>query len=142
MSEPSKSKIDDLEMAYDFYSDCIEDVQAYISRKTGEIVCDKEAISGEPCPVENIEEDPDYLLLPDAFDLDLNGSRLVWRFVGGEIPGLEPKVRQIFSRKGAYRRWKDFLEDLDLLDKWYSFENETKRQALLDWCKANKIPIQ
>jgi hypothetical protein len=37
---------------------------------------------------------------------------------------------------------KSKIDDLDLLDKWYSFENEETRKALLDWCKANKIPIQ
>lgn len=61
MSSPSPSEIDELAMAYDFYSDYIEDVRAYISRKTGEIVYDNEVITGEPCPVEDVEEDPNYL---------------------------------------------------------------------------------
>jgi len=54
---------------------------------------------------------------------------LVWRFVGEEIPGLEPKIREIFSRRGAYRRWKNFLEGNDLLDKWHTFENEATRRG-------------
>ena len=112
----------------------------YISKLTGEIVHDAEAVTGEHCPVEDIDCDDNYLHLPDNFDLDL-GQRLVWRFVGIEIPGLEPKVREIFSRRGAYRRWKDFLENNGLLDKWYTFENESTREALVDWCKAHGVPI-
>ncbi|MFQ3224993.1 MAG: hypothetical protein ACI8Z5_001247 [Lentimonas sp.] len=67
---------------------------------------------------------------------------MIWRFVGIERPGLEPKVRDIFSRRGAYRRWKDFLENNGLLDKWYTFANESTREALIDWCHTHEIPIE
>ncbi|CAA6692321.1 MULTISPECIES: UPF0158 family protein [unclassified Lentimonas] len=142
MSTPKKSKLDELEWAFDLQPDPDfgEETHSYISKLTGEIVHDDEALSGEPCPVEDIDCHPDYVHLPDKFDLDL-GQRLVWRFVGIEIPGLEPMVRDIFSRRGAYRRWKDFLEGNGLLDKWYTFENESTREALVDWCKANDVPI-
>ena len=143
MSTPQPSKLDELELAFEMQS-CSEfgqEVHCYVSKKTGDTVHDDEELSGEPCPVEDIDCHPDYVHLPDKYDLDL-GQRLVWRFVGIEIPGLEPKVRDIFSRRGAYRRWKDFLDYNDLLDKWYTFENESTREALLDWCKANEVPIE
>lgn len=140
MSEaPKISKLDDLEMAFAF-SGSAEDCPTYISKLDGRLVHDAEPITGEPCPVEDIEYNDDYLAIPDKYDLDL-GTRLVWRFVEREIPGLEPKVREIFSRKGAYRRWKDFLDRNDLLEKWHQFEDEATRQALLDWCEANEVPI-
>jgi hypothetical protein len=138
--EPKISKLDELEMAFAF-SDGMEDCQTYVSKRDGSIVRDDEMLSGEPCPVEDIEFDDDYVPLPDKRELDL-GTRLVWRFVRQEIPGLEPKVREIFSRRGAYRRWKDFLDRNDLLDQWYSFENEATTQALLEWCEENGVPIQ
>lgn len=142
MDLPKQPKLDELELAFDMQSgsEFGEEIHCYISKKTGDIVHDDEVLSDVPCPVEDIEFDPDYLHLPDKYDLDL-GNRLVWRFVDIEIPGLEQKVREIFSRKGAYRRWKDFLDYNDLLDKWYTFENESTREALLDWCKSNKIPM-
>lgn len=136
---PKTSKFDDLEMAFCF-SDEFGESRAYVSKLNGEIVYDDEMISGEPCPVEDIEFNDDYLPLPDQRELDL-GTRLVWRFVRQEIPGLEPKVREMFSRRGAYRRWKDFLDRNDLLDQWHGFEDEATRQALLKWCFENKIPI-
>ncbi len=118
-----------------------QEIHCYISKLTGDIVHDNEELSGEPCPVEDIEGDPDYLHLPDKFDLHL-GQRMVWRFVDFEIPDLEPKVREIFTRKGAYRRWKDFLDRNDLLDKWHQFENDSTRAALLDWCQSHEIPVK
>ncbi|CAA6677049.1 MULTISPECIES: UPF0158 family protein [unclassified Lentimonas] len=143
MSTPQKTKIDELEWAFDLQPDpdFCDDTHCYISKVTGELVYSAEAATGQPCPVEDIEEHPDYIHLPDKHDLDL-GQRLVWRFVGIEIPGLEQKVRKIFSRRGAYRRWKDFLDRNYLLDKWHTFENESKREALVDWCKAHGVPIE
>ena len=140
---PKQSKLDELEWAFDMQSGSEhgEEIHCYISKKTGDIVHDDEVLSDVPCPVEDIEGDPDYLHLPDKFDLHL-GQRLVWRFVSFEIPGLAPKVREIFSRRGAYRRWKDFLDRNDLLDKWHQFENDSTRAALLDWCQSHEIPIE
>ncbi len=139
---PNQSKLSELEWAFDMQSgsEFGEEINCYISKLTGDIVHDDEALSDVPCPVEDIEFDPDYLQLPDKFDLDL-GQCLVWRFVEIEIPGLEQKVREIFSRRGAYRRWKDFLDRNYLLDKWHTFENESTREALLDWCKSHEVPI-
>ncbi len=141
MSEERKiSLLDELEAAIEMI-DTPEDCQAYVSKRTGEVVFDAEVLSGEPCPVDDIENHEDFLAVPDKHELDL-GTRLVWKFVRMEIPGLEPKIREMFSRRGAYGRWKDWLHANDLLEKWYEFENESTRQALLDWCRENGIPIQ
>ena len=138
--EPNISKFSELEMAFDF-CDGSEESNAYVSKLNGEIVYDNEMLSGEPCPVEDIEFDDDYVPLPDKYELDL-GTPLVWQFVRQEIPGLEPKIREMFSRRGAYRRWKDFLDANGLLEKWYTFENEATEQALKTWCHENGIPIE
>jgi hypothetical protein len=139
---PQRTKLDELEWAFDMCSgsEMGDEIHAYVCKKTGVIVYDDESVSGEPCPVEDIEFHDDYVHLPDKYDLDL-GTPLVWKFVAERIPGLEPKVRELFSRRGAYRRWKDFLEGIDQLDAWYTFENESTRQALLDWCESEEIPI-
>ena len=70
------------------------------------------------------------------------GQRLVWRFVEKEIPGLEPKVRGFFSRRGAYSRYKAFLAEIDLLDKWYEFEDRETQKALRTWCAENEIELE
>ena len=133
-------KLEELALALEMNSGT-EDMSVYVCKATGEIVLDAEAISGEPCPVEAIEWDDRYVCLPDKRELDL-GTRLVWRFVERQIPGLEPKVRQIFSRRGAYRRWKDFLAQNELLDTWYAFQEEAQREALLQWCSRCGVRIE
>jgi hypothetical protein len=126
MDSQSQSKIEALEWAFEMQSGTEYglEVHCYISKLTGDIVNDDEEMSGVPCSVEDIEGDADYLRLPDKFDLDL-GQCLVWRFVEIKIPGLEQKVREIFSRRGAYRRWKDFLDRNYLLDKCHTIESLT-----------------
>lgn len=135
-------KIDDLELAYEAadFDGGSGEVRIYVSKTTGEIVWDAEEFSGEPCPVEDIEDNDDYVLVPNKYDLDM-GNRLVWRFVDLEIPGLYEKVREIFRRKGAYSRFKQFLEYNGILQKWFDFESAELRKALIEWCEDNKIKM-
>jgi len=87
------------------------------------------------------EEDFDstvHIHLPHKNDLDL-GKDLVFEFTEQYMPDDEYKVDQIFSKKGAYSRFKDLLQSKDLLEKWYEFENRHQQIALIQWCKENDI---
>ena len=48
----------------------------------------------------------------------------------------------IFRRKGAYSRYKDFLESKGVLENWYEYENERQKVALKEWCKENNIEVK
>ncbi len=50
-------------------------------------------------------------------------------------------IHAMFSRQGAYARYKDFLEERGMLEKWYEFESENQEKALRKWCEANLIKI-
>jgi hypothetical protein len=63
-------------------------------------------------------------------------------FVRSRCPEEIDRVLMIFSRRGAYRRYKDLLEQKGLLDEWYDFEQQRTRQALLDWCEENGIELE
>ncbi len=65
---------------------------------------------------EDEEELPDdigdgdkYLRIPDKSELDL-GKPLVLDFARQFLPDDFNKVREIFSKRGAYARFKDLLE--------------------------------
>ncbi|MFC1643496.1 UPF0158 family protein [Chlamydiota bacterium] len=134
-------KFQDLDLAFHFVSSAQPlEHTAYISKSTGEAYYHSEMGDFDEIPEEVYESD-DYIEIPHKNDLDL-GKQLVWDFVEQEIPGLKDKVRSFFSRKGAYSRYKDFLEQIGLLDKWYEFENTKAKEALLEWCKKNKIGIE
>ena len=85
-------------------------------------------------------EADDAVSIPHKNDLDM-GSELVDTFVVKEYPEGANAVRQIFSRRGAYGRYKEYLDSKGLLKKWYDFEEESLSKALRDWCKENKIVV-
>jgi hypothetical protein len=131
----------DLEMAFDYVSSGNPyDHTVYLSRSTGHTYYHSEMADMDELP-EDVEENDDYVEIPHRYDLDL-GKQLVWDFVEREIPGLKGKVQRIFSRRGAYSRFKGFLADLELLDAWHRFEDDRTKKVLLEWCESKGIPIE
>lgn len=41
--------------------------------------------------------------------------------------------------KGAFRRFKDRVYDMDLQDRWYEFKNRQDRQRSLEWLRARDL---
>ena len=114
-----------------------------LNKKTGEIY-----VHSDLCDTGELEDQlpKDYdasihIEIPHKNDLDL-GRNLVFEFVEQFMPEDENKVGQIFSKRGAYSRYKDFLDSKDLLDKWYDFENKSELIALSQWCKENDIDLK
>ena len=145
MAQPSKSmtKIayDDIELAFDFVSSqppCTN--SAFISKTTGQIYFVSAFGDSDELP-EDIEDAAQYIAIPHKNDLDL-GIALVRAFVWQRIPEQTQKVEHIFSRKGAYARFKNYLDTLGLLEAWYGFEAAQTESALKRWCEENSIDIE
>ena len=51
------------------------------------------------------------------------------------------ELTRIFSKKGAYSKYKLFLERCDGLDHWYEFQRESTKKALLEWCARHDIEV-
>ena len=130
-----------VEMAFDWVSsgppceNC-----AYIHRKTGQTFYSSE-MTGESDIPEEAYEDDDYLEVPHKNDLD-RGQRLVQRFIDREAPQLAGEVDRIFSRRGAYARYKNLLAKHKLLEKWFDFEADSMKQAILAWCGENGLELE
>lgn len=57
-----------------------------------------------------------YLAIPHKNDLDM-GKSLVIDFSYQFLPDEIERIQDIFSRKGAYTRFKGFLEQKEMLEK-------------------------
>ncbi len=135
-----KIKFSDVVMSYDYVSsDQPLMNSAFISKRTGQIYYHSEMYDSDELP-EDIYENDDYIEIPHRNDLDL-GQHLVWQFVNREIPGLADTVRGFFSRRGAYSKYRSFLEGIGLLKKWNEFEDTRTKETLKEWCKENGIEI-
>jgi Uncharacterised protein family (UPF0158) len=112
---------------------------ALLCKDTGRILYRSEM--GDLDEIGNEDFDSDTCIeIPHKNDLDL-GQRLVFEFVESRLPDGYHRVQEIFRRRGAYGRFKDFLESKGLLQSWYDFENRREEQALRDWCEENGIDI-
>ncbi len=131
----------DLEMAFTFVSSDAPGLHyAIIHRVTGESFYHSE-LTGENLFPDDADENDDYLVVPHKNDFDL-GKELVMEFVLETCPEGYAHAQGIFSRRGAYRRYKDFLVEKGLLERWYAFENERTKAALLEWCEENEVVLE
>ena len=85
-------------------------------------------------------DDEKYISIPRKRELDL-GKPLVLDFAREFLPEDYDEVRHIFSRGGAYRRYKDLLVRRGVLDLWYDFSNKAEQAALREWCAENGIAL-
>lgn len=113
---------------------------AYLNKETGKIFYTSEMGDSDELP-EDIEDEDKYIAIPHKNELDL-GKALVIEFSSEYLPEDLDEVYSIFRRKGAYSRYKDFLEHKGMLEDWYEFEKERQTAALKEWCKENEIEIK
>lgn len=132
-------KFSDLEDAFLFTNfGEFSDNEALLNKKTGEIYYRSDYSDPDEFP-EDWESD-DYIFIPDKYELEL-GKSLVFDFVEEYIPDQFETVQYFFRKKGAYSRYKDLLDSLDLLELWYEYESKKTKEALLEWCKENDIEV-
>ncbi|VIO73281.1 hypothetical protein CI1B_48860 [Bradyrhizobium ivorense] len=89
---------------------------------------------------DDVEDDEKYIAVPDKRELDL-GKPLVLDFAREFLPGDFDEIRYIFSKRGAYQKFKALLIRRRALDRWYDFENKATEQALRRWCEDNEISV-
>ena len=121
----------------------IGDYQAFVCRRTGKIYCHTDAEDFaefyDELP-DDVEDNEKYIAVPDKRELDL-GKPLVLDFAREFLPDDFDEIRSIFSKRGAYQKFKALLIRRHALDRWHDFENKATERALRDWCKANSISV-
>jgi hypothetical protein len=136
-------RLDQLEDAMDWASCDFLVNEAYICRQTGRIYLiagDPGMIDEEEVP-EDIHDGDKYLPVPDKRDLDL-GNQLAFDFTSQYLAQHYDDVRDMFRRGGAYRRFKEFLEGKDMLEKWYVYSDEQAAKTLRDWCETQGLSLE
>ena len=134
--------LDQLQNAMEWASSDFLDSEAYICRQTGKILLisdDPGMIDEEEIP-EDIHNSDRYLPVPDKRDLDL-GSQLAFDFTARYLAQHYDEIRDMFRRQGAYRRFKDFLERKDMLEKWYAYSDEREAKALGEGCETEGLSL-
>ena len=135
-----KMKYSDIEDAFNYISSCQQyEHTTILDKSTGQIHYRSEMAGIDEIPEELWGSD-NAIEIPHKNDLNL-GNQLVFDFVNSVTPEDYERVRDIFNRRGAYSRYKDFLDSKGLLQKWYDFEKITMEKAIRQWCREHKIEL-
>lgn len=136
-----KVSLSDIENAFFFVSmDQMFMHNAYLCKETGIIFYTSEMGDSDELP-DDIDDQDKYISIPHKNELDL-GKPLVIEFTSKYLPEELDRVYSIFRHKGAYSRYKDFLEQKGVIKDWYEFENKRQTVALKEWCKENNIEVE
>jgi hypothetical protein len=131
----------DILPAFEFASHGDMGNSVYLCRETGGMFWHSEFGDDIDELPDDIENEAKYVALPDARDLGL-GKPLVLQFAWEELEDHYDEVAEIFSRSGAYRRFRDLVLREGALEKWYAFEAAAKEKALREWCAENDVAVE
>lgn len=52
---------------------------------------------------------------------------------------IKDNLHRLIQGKGAFRRFKDYYLEMDIIQKWYDFRNKRYKEIAIDWCKQNEL---
>jgi hypothetical protein len=113
---------------------------AFLCKQSGRIYWHSEYCDDLNEMPDDIDDGEKYVEIPDRKELGL-GKPLVLDFARQFLPADIDEIRRIFSKKGAYGRFKVLLDRKGALDQWYAFEAEAEEKALRTWCDLNSIEV-
>jgi Uncharacterised protein family (UPF0158) len=115
---------------------------AYLCRQTGKIYWHSEFSDlGELDELpDDVDDEEKYVAIPDKRELNL-GKSLVLDFAREYLSNDFDEVRRIFSKKGAYRKFRALVTQRKVLERWYEFEAKATERALREWCTLHSIAL-
>jgi hypothetical protein len=146
--QPMPVSFNDLREAFEFANmSGVGEHQAVLCKPTGKIHWRSDLFeldeSGE-APADELpadfERDENYVVIPSRRALGL-GKPLALDFSLQFLPDDFEEVRDIFSRRGAYKKFHALLIRRGVQECWYGFETKALDLALRQWCELNSIEV-
>jgi len=132
---------DELLAAYEWVSSSApSENEAFVSRITGNVHWSSSIVDLDDVLPEDIEDESIYVSVPHKNDLNL-GKHLALSFAEEHLTESYQTVASFFRQRGAYGRFKDFLEQKGQLQSWYDYEAKATVQALREWCAEEGLSI-
>lgn len=134
-------RYDDLLAAFEWVSAAAPfQNSAFVSRRTGSTQWASSSHDVEEELPEDIDDATLYVAVPHKYNLDL-GTDLVRRFADEVLPESSDTIAAFSHRRGAYARFRDFLERKACLQAWYDYETKATEAALREWCEENGLQL-
>jgi hypothetical protein len=133
----------DILLAFEFVVDGGGLHRAILCKRTGKIYFHSEFSDHDEFNDElpdDVEDEEKYVDIPDKRELGL-GKPLALDFAREVLPNDFDEVRYMFSKRGAYKKFRVLLTRRNALDRWYDFESKATEAALREWCQFNSIGV-
>jgi hypothetical protein len=140
MTASTTVKFEDLLAAFEWVSASPGDSEAFVSRVTGDVHWSSSTMELDDELPEDVEDDSIYLAVPSKHDLNL-GKHLALSFAEEHLADAHQTVANIFRQRGAYGRFKHFLEHEGSLQAWYDYEAKAIELALREWAAGEGLSI-
>jgi hypothetical protein len=146
-------KLDDIIEGLELQS---EERYAFLDKRTGEVVSisDEEMQAAEDDePIEDfpdwqqdlvriakeiVDETGDYIDLPTKFDID--EYSIMEKFcLSLDDSEMSDDLYSAIKGSGAFRRFKDAINEYDIADDWYKNRNDALREIAIEWCQEKGI---
>lgn len=111
----------------------------FLDKQTGEIewVSDMAMSMVEREKICNRLDEHGFYRLPSS--LDIREYDLMNEFIHGLPESVQGQVLSTIRGKGAFRRFKEMLTEMGILQEWYKFRENAFKQLAAKWCRENDI---
>ena len=90
--------------------------------------------------MDELENGDRYIYLPEQFDINEYG--IMKDFIRTvENPNEQNELASAIRGRGAFRRFKNTVNELDLADDWCKYRDQALERIARGWCKENNIEI-
>lgn len=123
--------IDGLEMVDDI-------VDCYYNPEKDEVFLSNIGEYGDLTEDEIDELFEESIILPTQYEI--NEYQIMVNFIE-TIYNLEIKsnLQRLIQGKGAFRRFKDYCFESNIIQDWYDYKEEKYKEIAIDWCRQNEL---
>ena len=114
------------------------DIDCYYNPERDEIITSNIG-EKENLTVDEIDEVLcDSIILPTSYEI--NEYQMMEDFIDTvDNNEIKEELYRVIQGRGAFRRFKDYCIDNDLIDDWYNFRDKRYMKIAIDWCNDNDI---
>lgn len=78
------------------------------------------------------------IILPTQYEID--EYQIMTDFIEIiENKKIKEKLQNIIQGKGAFRRFKDYCFQVNIIQDWYRFKEKKYKEIAIEWCKQNGL---
>lgn len=148
-----KVKLSDLIEGIDFQSDNLD---VYLNMKTGEVIYIEDELYSLADSDRDLSNYPEWqqesikladeVMYEDYFEpfpskYEINEYRMMEIFSYSMEKEIKERLLRAINGRGAFRRFKDEVFELDVREDWFNYREEELKKLLKKWCQTLDIEI-